>query len=445
MKYSCTALIDYLPTSPASLCTPAPLIFLIRSAVAAIASIYLFMPVAFAQNGADSGKCQVKDIGDLLKKNTTGKLQTPKNYYIFGAPVIGSSPATGFIVGLAGQITFKGKDPLDKYSVVNANFQYTTKNQVLFQVKNNLLLAKNKLILSGDMRIFIYSQPTYGLGTDALNVESNGNGIIIGNESIEPDSIAENMYYNYYKLHQLAAYNISGIFYLGAGINFDIYDKISVEYPLIAGKDTSFHTAYSLLHGYDTTNYSLNGISAHAIIDTRDNQINATKGTYLNLSYQFEPNFSKQQKSSSNFSFEFRYFQTFKVRQHNHTIAWWTMGTFTTNTLPYLALPALGWDQRSRSGRGYAQGTFRGQNFVYGEVEYRFPITCNEVLGGILFLNGTTASDKDRDVKVFRYIQPAFGIGLRINMDKASRTNLVLDYGIGKKSNGFYLNAGETY
>ena len=82
---------------------------------------------------------------------------------------------------------------------------------------------------------------------------------------------------------------------------------------------------------------------------------------------------------------------------------------------------------------------------MYGELEYRFPITCNEVLGGVLFINGTTASDKDRDIKVFRYIQPAFGIGLRINMDKTSRTNLVLDYGIGKKSNGFYLNAGETY
>ncbi|MBX7108533.1 MAG: outer membrane protein assembly factor [Chitinophagales bacterium] len=410
-----------------------------------IVAITMITAPAYAQHNADSINCPVKDIGDLLRKDTMANSKPPKNYYLFGAPVIGSSPATGFIIGLAGQITFKGKNPLDKYSVVNANFQYTTKNQILFQVKNNLLLAQNKLILSGDMRIFIYSQPTYGLGTDALNAESTGNGIIIGNESVEPDSIAENMFYNYYKLHQLAAYNIKGIFYLGAGLNFDIYQKISVDYPLLSGKDTSFHTAYSLLHGYDSTNYALNGISAHAIIDTRDNQINATKGIYMNLSYQFEPNFSKQQKSSSVFSAELRYFKTVNVMHKHHTIAWWAMGTFTTSALPYLSLPALGWDQRSRSGRGYAQGTFRGQNFVYGEIEYRFPITCNEVLGGVLFINGTTASDKDREVKLFRFIQPAFGIGLRINMDKASRTNLVLDYGIGKKSNGFYLNAGETY
>ena len=46
---------------------------------------------------------------------------------------------------------------------------------------------------------------------------------------------------------------------------------------------------------------------------------------------------------------------------------------------------------------------------------------------------------------MFQYIQPAFGLGLRLLMDKASRTNFVLDCAIGKKSSGFYLNAGETF
>lgn len=62
------------------------------------------------------------------------------------------------------------------------------------------MLAHNKLFATGNYRIFIYSQPTYGLGTDVLNKEKNG-GIIIGNESVNPDSIAQEMKYNYFKFY----------------------------------------------------------------------------------------------------------------------------------------------------------------------------------------------------------------------------------------------------
>ncbi len=419
----------------------------------------LFLPVIFlllsvfivpgrliAQTSDSTEACPVKDISDIIRgSKQSAKVKLPKNYFIFLTPVIGSSPATGFILGVAGQVTFKGKNPDDKYSLVNANAQYTTKNQALFQVKNNLLLMHNRLFASGDYRIFIYSQPTYGLGTDIINKEKDG-GIILGNESIEPDSIAQEMKYNYYKFYQTAAYNFKGIFYFGGGFAVDIYNHIKDLDLHVANGDTTFHYSYSVLHQYDTSQYSVLGASASAIIDTRDNQINATKGLFLNLSFTINPKFSAAQQKSTKVFGEFRYFKSFEVLHRTNTVAFWTYATFVTGgTAPYLTLPALGWDQRSRGGRGYAQGTFRGQGLVYGEFEYRFQISCNGFLGGVLFANATTTSDQDRDLHIFRYIQPAFGFGLRLNMDKASRTNLVLDYGIGKKSSGFYLNAGETF
>jgi hypothetical protein len=97
----------------------------------------------------------------------------------------------------------------------------------------------------------------------------------------------------------------------------------------------------------------------------------------------------------------------------------------TTGNVPYLNLPSIGWDQRSRSGKGYVQGLLRGQKMVYLETEYRFPITCNQLISGTVFGNFTTASDKDREIRLFQYVQPAFGLGLRILIDKATRTNLV--------------------
>jgi hypothetical protein len=42
-------------------------------------------------------------------------------------------------------------------------------------------------------------------------------------------------------------------------------------------------------------------------------------------------------------------------------------------------------------------------------------------------------------------MQPAVGVGLRILIDKATRTNLVMNYAWGRHSKAFYLNAGETF
>lgn len=113
--------------------------------------------------------------------------------------------------------------------------------------------------------------------------------------------------------------------------------------------------------------------------------------------------------------------------------------------MPYLNLPSIGWDQRSRGGKGYVQGLFRGFNLVYFETEYRFPISCNKLLSGTLFSNFTTASNKENNIKLFQYIQPAIGLGLRILIDKPTRTNIIANYGWGRNSEAFYLNAGETF
>jgi hypothetical protein len=109
-------------------------------------------------------------------------------------------------------------------------------------------------------------------------------------------------------------------------------------------------------------------------------------------------------------------------------------------------MPYLGEDQRARSGRGYTNGRYRGEHIVYGEVEYRFPIwPCSNIIGGVLFVNAVTTSNAARDVKLFEYIQPAVGFGIRVMVNKYFRTNINLDYAIGRKSSGFYFSGQETF
>ncbi|MCK5135359.1 MAG: hypothetical protein KAR19_06180 [Bacteroidales bacterium] len=84
---------------------------------------------------------------------------------------------------------------------------------------------------------------------------------------------------------------------------------------------------------------------------------------------------------------------------------------------------------------------------MYGEIEYRFPLQKNkELLGGVVFVNVTTASNRMGDINLFQYLDYAYGLGLRVMINKKSRTNLSLDFARGKYgAGGFYLGLNEVF
>ena len=405
--------------------------------------LFLFSFYGYSQKGVDSnGTCQIKSLPDLFKKKDsvlTIKSQLSKNNFFLVIPVIGSSPATGFLYGGVAQYTFKGKKAEDRYSAFNVGATYTTNKQLLVNIKNNLLLNHNKIYLSGDWRYYIFSQNNYGLGTDIIPSLKEDSEFVL-------ESLAEPMNYDYFKFHQTVSFNIVSDFYVGAGIHLDGYANIVDKQLDVSNNLLTAHYKYSRQYGFNTNEYYINGMSLNLVFDSRDNQVNANNGWYGNINYRVNPALGKNQASSSVLFTEFKYYIPLSESNLQHVLAFWTYGQFLTHgNLPYLNLPSIGWDKTSRGGRGYTQGLFRGQNLVYLETEYRFPITCNQLISGTVFANFTSASDQDRQVKLFDAVQPAFGVGLRILIDKSTKTNLILNQAWGKHSSAFYLNAGETF
>lgn len=388
----------------------------------------------------DNVKCEPKTLFELFKKKDSLLVVKPvKNSFFLVIPVIGSQPATGFVFGGVAQYTFKGKELSDKYSIVNLGVTYTTKKQLLINAKNSVLLRNNKIYFNGDYRLYLFSQANYGLGTDVIPTEREDPDFTLEN-------IAQPMDYNYFKFHQSVSWAVRENFYVGAGINIDWYSSIKDKDLDVAGGHYTYHYNYSHKYGFNDLEYFLNGVSLNLVYDSRDNQVNASRGTFVNINYRINPDLFNDQQSSSVLYTEYRQFIPLSVKNGQYVLGFWAYGQFVTSgKVPYLNLPAIGWDQRSRSGEGYTQGLFRGNNMVYFSTEFRFPITCNELLSGTVFTNFVTASNTDTSVKLFEYIQPAFGIGLRILIDKATRTNLIVDYAWGRHSKGFYLNAGETF
>lgn len=387
-----------------------------------------------------TGICPPKTVFDLFKKKDSLMVVKPiKNSFFLVIPVIGSQPATGFMYGAAGQYTFKGKGEADKYSIVNLGITYTTKKQLLINLKNSVFLSNNRIFLNGDCRLYVFTQPNYGLGSDIVPPDYR-------EPDFDIDSIAQPMDYNYFKFHQTASWLVSNNFYVGGGINLDWYSSIQDENLNVESGQLTHHYNYSQKYGFNNLEYFLNGVSLNLVYDSRDNQINASHGWYGNINYRFNPSIFDNQYVSNVLYTECRKFIPLGNVKKRYILALWTYGQFVTKgKVPYLNLPASGWDPRSRSGEGYTQGLFRGFNLVYLSTEFRFPLTCNQLLSAAVFANFTTTSDKDRDVKLFQYIQPAVGIGVRLLIDKATRTNLVVDYAWGRHSKGFYLNAGETF
>jgi outer membrane protein assembly factor BamA len=408
---------------------------------AATVFFFFFSLHIFSQSRNDSiAKCEVKSLPELFKKKDSVLTLKPiKDSFFLVIPVIGSSPATGFLYGAVTQYTFKGKEIKDKYSSFNVGVTYTTNKQLLVNVKNTLLLNHNNIYLNGDWRYYIFSQDNYGLGSDIIPPARDNNDFVL-------EALAQPMDYDYLKFHQTVSFRVVGDFYVGGGIHLDGYTSISDKQLDVSNNILTEHYTYNEKYGFSSNEYYVNGISLNLLFDSRDNQVNANNGWYGNINFRNNPALGENQASSGVLFTEFKYYIPLSKTNLQHVLAFWTYGQFLTHgDLPYLNLPALGWDRTSRGGRGYVQGLIRGQNLAYMETEYRFPISCNQLISGTVFANFTTASDKDRQVKLFDAVQPAFGVGLRILIDKATRTNLILNQAWGRESDAFYLNAGETF
>jgi hypothetical protein len=391
-----------------------------------------------------------KDLGDVIRTalNKPPKVKPSGEGSLLLLPIIGSNPATGFMLGVGGQYAFMMPGST-LYSAFMGSVQVTTKSQFLFLLKNNIYTKGNRYFFSGDWRFQIFSQDTWGLGTNSpdggiIDYQYNLFGI-----QTSMDSLAQPMKFNFARLHQSVNLKIAEGFYAGLGYQYDSYFKIVDEKLRLNPGDSliTSHYAYNDKYGFNKDKYFSSALNINLIYDTRDNMINPYKGVYAVMSWRGGMKILGNKESTNTFNCEWRSFHGLSQSNPRHLIAFWLLGNFSKpGELPYMILPATSYDQRSRSARGYTQGRYRGNNFVYGEAEYRFPISKpGGVLGGVVFMNATSTNNEAQDLKLFESVRPGYGIGLRIMAQKDSRTNLAIDYGFGHKSSGFYLAASEVF
>jgi hypothetical protein len=395
-------------------------------------------------------------VGSRREIRKQNKSLPPKkgDIFIVAMPTIAYNPSNGFMIGVGGSGSFFLGDPATtsiSSSLVSLNL--TTKQQILFTARSSVYAENNNIILNGDWRYLSTSQPTYGLGTGPMSAKLASNGFAYGdNLYSKPINDSTLMLYNQIRIHETVFKKIRDFLYAGIGYHLDIFSSIKdnlldtiSDPPVLTG-----YYMYNKQYGFEQDRNVLSGISFNFIFDSRDNQNNAFKGQYLNISFHVNPEFLGSSRNSTVLYTEYRKFLNL-TKDHKNMLCFWGIGNFqTSGNLPSLDLPALGEDQYGKSGRGYTVGRFRGQSLIYGETEYRrhlAGIKSNpDFLSMVLFVNAVTASNKDANIGLFKYINTGFGTGLRIMVSKKARSNVGIDYGWGNYgSSGFYLKINETF
>jgi hypothetical protein len=333
-------------------------------------------------------------------------------------PAIGYSLVSRFGLVLSGNAAFR-TGPQSRISTVLASTAITQNKQFTLPVLTSIWSKDNRYNFIGDYRFLKYPQSTFGLGSSS-NIKNQ-----------------DPLDYYLFRFNETVLRHIAGNFYAGAGYILDNYWDISDKGNL--DKTVSDYSVYG------KTSHSISsGFTLNLLLDSRNNGINPSRGAYASVQYRNNYELLGSTSNWRSLIVDIRKYYKFPEGSDN-VIAFWSYDWLILDGKPpYLNLPSTQWDAFSQTGRGYIQGRFRGAQMVYLESEYRYNITANGLLGGVVFINAQSFSAAP-GTRLQR-LQPGYGPGLRLKLNTISKTNLTVDYGFGSQgSNGLFVGVGEVF
>jgi hypothetical protein len=402
-------------------------LFLKTAFYAVLLSLFFRSPVLGQSEkveAQDSALSKQKDILDVLQEGLAVHLRKDnisikgKGPFVSVMPVVGYSLQSGLTGAIVSNTSFYTDSTRNKFSNLLVNGYYSEYHQYWFTANDNIFFEKQKIHLFGDTRYYNFPTQTFGYGTksklsDELDIK-----------------------YSYLRICQIIYREIIPNTFVGIGYNLDYHWNLKID--SVPGK------ALNDLEKYQKTTHSISsGVSLNFLFDNRKNSVNPEGGFYASV--QYRPNLTLLGSDSNwqSLLVDLRTYVKLPASSRN-ILAFWSYNNLTLNgTPPYLDMPSIGWDAYSNTGRGYVPGRYVGLKFNYLESEYRFAITRNGLLGGVVFGNVEKVYKKWTDLHT---IIPGEGLGIRIKLNKYSNTNLAIDYGFGVGgSHGLFFNLGEVF
>ena len=388
-----------------------------------------------AQAPASDAEPATVDVFDLVRK-LRNKDQQPEAAWDYRkpmtafAPVIGAKPSSGVLLGIAGNIAFyRGEPATTHISSAVASLTFSTKGQTAITNRFTMFARDDRWRMEGDHRFQWTSLETHQLGTSADT-----------RDGVETD-------YDFFRLHHTIYYRLRPHLFAGGGLYFDNHINVGPAESAEAEWPESPYVTYSDANALPLDAQAAAGSSVDLLWDSRDSFINPSGGWLAKASYRtLFDGFLGGDSSWQRVLLDVRTYQAVAPRGRYSLAVWAFADLVVGGVAPYLDLPATGLDTYGRSARGYSEGQFRGERLAYAELEYRGALTRNGLLGMVAFVNATTVTNRATGEHLFDSLAPGAGAGLRLLINKRSKTNLCLDIGFGKQgSRGVYLAVQEAF
>jgi hypothetical protein len=381
----------------------------------------IFTLAFYKQPGKDSMVDFVDGVYRILKinKDRSQKDESQHSHFTF-IPGAEYSLGTGLAASVNASLQLpKVKGALNK-STIFSELKYSQNKQIIAQFATNLWSKNGEYNINTNWSYLKYPQKDYGLGNQSQ----------LG--------LFDNLDYSYLKLYQSVLKRIAPNLYIGPGIYMDyhwnINDTTKLNKPINGYKQYGF-----------TNNSNSTGIILNLLYDTRVSNVSpVANSTYVNLVFRDNLTSLKSDHQWQSIILDFRKYLAFPYGSKN-ILAFWSYNQVTLQGKPpYLDLPNTASDIYSNFGRGYVQSRFRGDKILYAESEYRFGITENGFLGGVVFANVQSLSAQPG--QPIQGILPGYGAGLRVKFNKHSNTSVAFDYAFGQGgSRGLFMNLGEVF
>jgi len=380
----------------------------------------------------EAPQTDLMDLWRTLRKKppATNQPDADRRTDVVVVPVVAAKPTTGFRYGVGATIEFPLGDPRTTHiSSLNTAVTGSTEQQFALFVAPTIYGVNRRWQFLGDDHYAMTLVPNAAVG----NGPQPGSAVDIDYESLR--------FFNTF------SWEFASHLYAGVGLHFERQSDIKAA----GDEDSDFATlpfvTYSNANGFNLNTQTAAGLGLVGTFDNRDYPSDPSRGWFVSPAYKFYVDgFLGGDSRWQRLTLDVRTY--YKIRKNiRHKIALWGYADLVTSgTGPYLSLPMIGGDPRGRSGRGYSQGQFRGERWLYGEMEYRLTLTSNGLLGMVLFANATTVSNPQADQQLFDAVGPAAGTGLRFRLYKRSRTNVSLDFGWGRSGSfGVYFGLGEAF
>lgn len=384
------------------------------------------------------------DIVDLFKDIIPSKKKKEdkpkKRSAISYLPNINYNPSIGAQIGIkavGGKVL--GNQPNTSMSIAAAALSYTTRGIMVGYLIHDIYTPSNTWNIKGNVMVAKAVGLDYGLGIGEPLANPTEEELIINN----PD---RKRFVNKFTAYTISERIYKQLFpgaFVGAGVFFEL--KRNLE-TLGSEPGMSPTEIYSRWNNFDPKNINNNGLMLNMQYMTRDNPNSAYKGMYIDVVMRMNQKWLGSEHYAYQLQTDFRKYWQLSESRPNHVLAFWNYGSYKLGgKLSYIDLPGTSKDPYARSGRGYTMGYFKGLSFFYSELEYRYPILRNQFLSGVVFANVQTTNDQ-MGTKLFQKWQPAAGAGLRLLFNKATRTNLCIDYAFGRfGQRGLFLGLNDAF